>query len=153
MQQPRSLNFFIFVTVFGNFLKGSMLFIDILVFLLPAVFSLAILSASYFAFRNYRKQKGMSETPERDFQLPIDKQKKYLYGSYYDPDSPMPTRKRFIPFFLTIVILEAIALTGYLNDRVIFAWLFTFLVLAVAIFTGIRFFKVIIDDKTAQKIK
>jgi len=87
------------------------------------------------------------------FSCRLINKKKYLYGSYYDPDSPMPTRKRFIPFFLTIVILEAIALTGYLNDRVIFAWLFTFLVLAVAIFTGIRFFKVIIDDKTAQKIK
>lgn len=130
-----------------------MLLIDILLFTVPALFSLGVLTATYLAFRNYRKQKGMSETPERDFQLPIDKQKKYLYGSFYNPDSPIPTRKRFIPFFITVVILQIVAAGGYFMGSIIIVWLCTFLILAVAIFAGIRFMKVILDDKTALKIK
>lgn len=130
-----------------------MLLIDILLFTVPALFSLGVLTATYLAFRNYRKQKGMSETPERDFQLPIDKQKKYLYGSFYNPDSPIPTRKRFIPFFITVVILQIVAAGGYFMGSIILVWLCTFLILAVAIFAGIRFIKVILDDKTALKIK
>ncbi len=130
-----------------------MLLIDILLFTVPALFSLGVLTATYLAFRNYRKQKGMSETPERDFQLPIDKQKKYLYGSFYNPDSPIPTRKRFIPFFITVVILQIVAAGGYFMGSIILVWLCTFLILAVAIFAGIRFMKVILDDKTALKIK
>ena len=130
-----------------------MLLIDILLFTVPALFSLGVLTATYLAFRNYRKQKGMSETPERDFQLPIDKQKKYLYGSFYNPDSPIPTRKRFIAFFITVVILQIVAAGGYFMGSIILVWLCTFLILAVAIFAGIRFIKVILDDKTALKIK
>ena len=130
-----------------------MLLIDILLFTVPALFSLGVLTATYLAFRNYPKQKGMSETPERDFQLPIDKQKKYLYGSFYNPDSPIPTRKRFIPFFITVVILQIVAAGGYFMGSIILVWLCTFLILAVAIFAGIRFMKVILDDKTALKIK
>ncbi len=130
-----------------------MLLIDILLFTVPALFSLGVLTATYLAFRNYRKQKGMSETPERDFQLPIDKQKKYLYGSFYNPDSPVPTRKRFIPFFIAVVILQIVAAGGYFMGSIILVWLCTFLILAVAIFAGIRFMKVILDDKTALKIK
>ncbi|GJQ33138.1 MAG: hypothetical protein HBSAPP04_19770 [Ignavibacteriaceae bacterium] len=130
-----------------------MYFIDLFLFTVPALFSLGVLTATYFAFRNYRKQKGMSETPERDFQLPIDKQKKYLYGAFYNPDSPIPTRKRFIPFFAAVILLQIVGAAGYLLGIVILIWLCTFLTLAVAIFAGIRFMKVIIDDKTALKIK
>ncbi len=130
-----------------------MFFIDLLIYSVPALFSLGILTATYLAFRNYRKQKGMSETPERDFQLPIDKQKKYLYGAFYNPDSPLPTRKRFIPFFLAVIVLQIIAAIGYVIGTIILVWLCTFLTLAVAIFAGIRFMKVILDDKTALKIK
>ncbi len=130
-----------------------MLLIDILLFTVPALFSLGVLTATYFAFRNYRKQKGMSETPERDFQLPIDKQKMYLYGAFYNPDSPIPTKKRFIPFFIAVVLLQIIAAGGFFLGSIILVWLCTFLILAVAIFAGIRFMKVILDDKTALKIK
>lgn len=130
-----------------------MLLIDILLFIVPALFSFGVLTASYLAFRNYRKQKGMSETPERDFQLPIDKQKKYLYGAFYNPDSPIPTKKRFIPFYIAVVLLQIVAVCGFFLGSIILVWLCTFLILAVAIFAGIRFMKVILDDKTALKIK
>lgn len=127
---------------------------DIIIFSTTAILSLLMLTAIYLAFRAYRKNKGIAENlPERDFQLPIDKQKLYFYGSFFNPDSNLPTRKRFIPLYFSVVILYIFSLLSYFWGALLLAWLFNFLIFAVVIFVGIKFIKVLIDDRTALKIK
>ncbi|GAB1350661.1 hypothetical protein MASR1M107_28760 [Ignavibacteriales bacterium] len=127
---------------------------DIIIFSTTAFLSLLMLTAIYLAFRAYRKNKGIAENlPERDFQLPIDKQKLYFYGSFFNPDSSLPTRKRFIPLYFSVVILYILSLLSYFWGALLLAWLFNFLIFAVVIFVGIKFIKVLIDDRTALKIK
>jgi hypothetical protein len=126
---------------------------DLIIFTTTAVLSLLMLTAIYLAFRAYRKSKGMSEhLPERDFQLPIDKQKLYFYGSFFNPDSPLPSRKRFIPLYISVITLYVLTVICFFTDLLMFAWLFNFLIFAVVIFVGVKFLKVLIDDRTASKI-
>ncbi|MBN8547037.1 MAG: hypothetical protein J0L60_12975 [Ignavibacteria bacterium] len=127
---------------------------DVIIFSTTAFLSLLMLSAIYLAFRTYRKNKGIADNlPERDFQLPIDKQKLYFYGSFFNPDSSLPVRKRFIPLYISVIVLYALSLLCYFWGALLFAWLFNFLIFAVVIFVGIKFIKVLIDDQTALKIK
>ncbi|MCA0389541.1 MAG: hypothetical protein LCH52_13715 [Bacteroidetes bacterium] len=127
---------------------------DVIIFTTTAFLSLLMLSAIYLAFRAYRKNKGIADNlPERDFQLPIDKQKLYFYGSFFNPDSSLPVRKRFIPLYISVVALYTLSMLSYFWGALLFAWLFNFLIFAVVIFVGIKFIKVLIDDQTALKIK
>ncbi len=126
---------------------------DLIIFTSTALLSLLLLTAIYLAFRAYRKSKGMSENlHERDFQLPIDKQKLYFYGSFFNPDSPLPSRKRFIPLYISVISLYILTVICFYTGLLLFAWLFNFLIFAVVLFVGVKFIKILIDDKTASKI-